>query len=602
MRSLFYFLKKLHAYSGRILYLNLFGSMLMGLLDSIGILLLIPLLSIIGIVDGSMTDISGLNIFIPLQEISQETALLMILGLYLLIVFGQTLISRNLGLREIRIHTGFINHIRLELYQALLKANWEFFISRRKSDLINSLTTELGRVTNSTFLLLQLLASIVFTTIQVIIAMIISFKLTLFVLGCGLVIALLSRRFIKKSGELGNVMNELSQSYLAGISDHFNGIKDIKSNLLEVSRYQWLTSWSDRIAAERFENARIRSNSKIMYKLFSTVMIAGFIYGSFKLFPNQGFTLLLIIAIFSRLWPRFTGIQSSLENIASSLHDVRKIMTLTEDCRNAEDLGGLINVNKSFKGELKFLKKLECYHVNFRYNPRQKDYTLNDINLRIHANQMTAIVGRSGAGKSTLIDLIMGLIKPESGKILIDGQELTDQDLLNLRSSISYVPQDPFLFHGTVRENLLMINSEARDEDMWEAIEFSSAAEIVHKLPNGLDTIIGDRGIRLSGGERQRLVLARAILKKPKVLILDEATSALDTVNEAKIQKAIERLKGTMTVIVIAHRLSTIRNADQIVVLENGNIVQAGEYEILSKDKSGLFSELLGSQLKISSF
>jgi ABC-type multidrug transport system fused ATPase/permease subunit len=599
LSPLFYFLRKLHDYAGKILYINLFGSMLMGLLDTVGILLLIPLLSVIGIVEIGINDIPGIKLFGFLLDMPTEQALLLILIVYVALVSIQSLLSRNIGLRDIKIHTGFINHIRLDLYSSLLKANWEFFIKRRKSDLVNSLTSELGRVTNSTFLLLQFLASLVFTAIQIVIAMFISIKMTLFVLCCGVFITFLSKRFRSKSRELGKVMNELSQSYLAGISDHFNGVKDIKSNLLEASQYKWLSTWSDKVAHERYESAKIRSNSQLLYKLFSTIMIAFFIYISFKLFLSGGASMLLIIMIFSRLWPRFTGIQANLENIASALPAVEKIMELKEISQNQQDLGGLINIKDKKVGSVDFNESLECSNVSFRYNQDSNSFTLENINLKLKVNQMTAIVGKSGAGKSTLIDLIMGLLKPESGAILIDNKELTNSELLSLRNSISYVPQDPFLFHGTIRENLLMIKPDASEEELWDSMKFSSAAEFVRALPDGLDTIIGDRGIKLSGGERQRLVLARAILKKPSILILDEATSALDSMNEMKIQNAIEQLKGSMTVIVIAHRLSTIRNADQVIVLEDGKIVQQGEYEALSNDKNGLFSNLLGNQLKV---
>ena len=213
---------------------------------------------------------------------------------------------------------------------------------------------------------------------------------------------------------------------------------------------------------------------------------------------------------------------------------------------------------------------------------------------------MTAVVGPSGAGKSTLIDMIMGLLQPERGHILIDNIPLSQSNLLSWRKSISYVPQDPFLFNGSIRENLLMIFPEATDEQIWEALEFAAAADFVRKLPQGLDTLVGDRGIRLSGGERQRIVLARAILRKPSILVLDEATSALDTENERKIQEAIEQLKGKMTIIVIAHRLSTISNADQVIVLDKGRIIQSGEFHQLAKEKKGMFSHLLGKQTEVS--
>jgi ATP-binding cassette subfamily C protein len=209
---------------------------------------------------------------------------------------------------------------------------------------------------------------------------------------------------------------------------------------------------------------------------------------------------------------------------------------------------------------------------------------------------MTAIVGKSGAGKSTLIDLIMGLVKSESGRILIDGIPLTEEQLLNWRSSIGYVSQDPFLFHTSIRENLRLVDPDASEEQMWRALQFSSSASFVRKLPQGLDTIIGDRGIRLSGGERQRLVLARTMLRNPSVLVLDEATSALDSENEQQIHEALERLKGHVTIIVIAHRLSTIRTADRVIVLEEGRVIQEGGYQQLSMDSSGTFSKLLHMQ------
>jgi ATP-binding cassette subfamily C protein len=243
---------------------------------------------------------------------------------------------------------------------------------------------------------------------------------------------------------------------------------------------------------------------------------------------------------------------------------------------------------------------LECRGVFFRYDQNENIYALNNIHLKIPANRMTAIVGSSGAGKSTLIDLLMGLNKPENGEVLIDGILLSNENLLSLRRSVSYVSQEPFLFNASIRENLLMIQPNSSEEELWKALEFSSAAEFVSKLPMRIDTIVGDRGIRLSGGERQRLVIARAILRKPSILVLDEATSALDTDNESKIQESLERLKGQMTIIVIAHRLSTIRNADQVIVLDQGEIIQQGGFKQLASEQKGMFNHLLKKQMEVS--
>jgi ATP-binding cassette subfamily C protein len=212
---------------------------------------------------------------------------------------------------------------------------------------------------------------------------------------------------------------------------------------------------------------------------------------------------------------------------------------------------------------------------------------------------MTAIVGKSGAGKSTMVDVLMGFLRPTGGQITIDGLVLDDELLLQWRQSFGYVSQDPFLFHATVRENLMLADKDASEQQLWEALHFAAADNFVSRLPEGLDTVIGDRGIRLSGGERQRLVLARAVLHHPSVLILDEATSALDGEHEAAIQAALERMKGQMTLIVIAHRLSTIRHADQIVVLDQGEVIQQGNYHQLEQEERGAFSQLLSYQSSV---
>lgn len=596
MKQLVYFTKKLHSYAGAILYVNLFGMMLISLLDGIGIFLLIPLLGISGIVDFNTGSLPFLAELAPLwEQWPMSVGLIAVLGFYVAIVAAQTLIQRNLTIRDVKIHTGFINKIRVETYEAILRSNWSFFIRQRKSDLLNAMTDELGRVMNGTYVFLQFIASAVFTLIQIAIAFWLSPGMTLFVLGCGLVIALFSRAFIRKSQMLGSQTSELAKSYMGEMTDQLSGIKDIKSNMLERSRIDWLRHWSRQVGQERYDYVRLSSNSRLYYKLASTVLIAAFIYFSVTLFHTRGEQLLVIVMIFSRLWPRFTGLQSNLEQIAAAMPAFSSLIRLQQECKEAQELGGDADASAGVR-PLRMEEGLECRRVNFRYNHAEPRYALQHIDLQIRSRQMTAIVGRSGAGKSTLIDILMGLLQPESGQVLIDGVPLTGNNLLSFRKSIGYVPQDPLLFNGTIRDNLLLMEPDASEEKLWEALEFAAAAEFVERLPKGLDTVIGDRGVRLSGGERQRIVLARAILRNPSILVLDEATSALDADNEAKIQNALARIKGKLTLIVIAHRLSTIRNADQVIVLDQGCIVQRGGFQQLAKEKERVFASLLDHQ------
>ncbi|CAN7172282.1 ABC transporter ATP-binding protein [Paenibacillus sp. LjRoot56] len=591
MKQTFYFVKKLHAFSGKILYINLLAMIFISLLQGIGILFLIPMITASGIIKLNATGIPFSHWFEIFHKVPALLELPLILGIYVLLVIGQTVFQNHISIRNAKIQHGFTRHLRLETYGFILQANWDFFIKNRKSDLINLLTSELARVSAGTHTFLQFIASIIFTLAQVSLAFWLSPRITVFVLVSGLLLIFISRKFLRRSLKFGNSTFELGQSYLAGVTDQINGIKDIKSNRLEKARMDWYVALTERMRNEQVAYTKLQAGSSKMYKASSAVLIAVFIYISVNLFRAQPEQLLLIIIIFSRLWPRFIGIQSSMEQIAVVMPSFKALVELHEQCAVGREFKeGMDHEPKEQRIHMKQGINLE--NVCFRYDLGEPAYALQKVNLHIPANRMTAIVGHSGAGKSTLVDVVMGLLKPESGSVMIDGIPLTDDILLSLRESLGYVSQDPFLFNTSIRDNLLMVKPHAEEKQLWEALQFSSAADFVRKLPQGLDTLIGDRGVRLSGGERQRLILARAMLKKPSILILDEATSALDNENEAKIQEVLEQLKGKMTIIVIAHRLSTIRDADEVIVMEEGKIIQVGKYEKLAKEKKGVFSFL----------
>lgn len=571
---------------------------IISLLEGVGIFLLIPLIGVTGILN---TDSEEVPFFSWINEIflgiPETISLFLILGIYVLIMVGQSYFKRNQTILGVKIQQGFISHLREETYRSLLQANWEFYLKKRKSDIINLMANEIFRVSAGTHLFFQLLSSITFTIIQIIFAFYLSIKMTSFILFFGIILIFFSRKFVKKSQSLGKEALHLTQIYLAGITDHFNGIKDIKSNSLEITHINWFFSISKKMERNMVEITKVNSTSQMTFKIVSSLLIAVFVFFSIKMFMAQPAQLMLIMVIFSRLWPRFTSIQSNLEQIGSMLPSFKALSDLQNECRDAREL-----YESDYKNimPIEIKRGLDCRNVYFSYDQNESTYALKNISIHIPSNRMTAIVGRSGAGKSTLIDLLMGLNQPDRGEVSIDDIPLTSDHLLSLRKSISYIPQDPFLFNATIRENLMIIDPHASDQSIWESLEFAAADVFVSKLPQGLDTLIGDRGVRLSGGERQRLVLARAILRKPAILVLDEATSALDTENEAKIQAAIERLKGTMTIIVIAHRLSTIRNADQVLVMDQGEIIQVGEYNQLASEKRGMFSNLLGTQIESS--
>lgn len=591
MESMLFFIKRLHQYSGKILYINIFGMMVISMLEGIGIILVIPLVNLVefGGLSDLKVDFLKLN---ALKNIISYLNLPIMLGMYTMLVILQSYIQRSLAIRNLRIHMGFINHIRLATYRSLLNANWDFFLLKRKTDLINSLTDELGRLSAGAAVFLQLATSLMFTFIQILIAFWISPLITIFVLFCGLMLGLSSRIFIKKSQSLGNKQTKITKDYIRGLTEDFNGIKEIKTNNLEAIKINWLKSWNTRVEEEKLFQRKLTTLSQLIYKSTFAIIIAIVIYFSIRVFDTQLEQLLLIMLIFTRLWPRFSSIQGSLEQLAANLPAIQSIRELQQEAsRYFEEEEGILQKTLTIKREI------SCERVFYQYNQKNEtDFALRNISLKIPMNSMVAVVGPSGAGKSTLVDILMGLVKPTKGKVYIDGEVLTDSEIRVLRNMISYVPQDPFLFHTSIRENLLLINPDASEAELWESLKFAEAADFVQSLPEGLDAVIGDRGIKLSGGERQRLILARAILKKPNILVLDEATSALDSENEAKIQSALDQLKGRVTIIVIAHRLSTIKNADEVFVLDKGEIIQQGGFKELANDDKGVFNSLLKKQ------
>jgi ABC-type multidrug transport system fused ATPase/permease subunit len=247
---------------------------------------------------------------------------------------------------------------------------------------------------------------------------------------------------------------------------------------------------------------------------------------------------------------------------------------------------------KTIKGDIVFS------NVCFAYPSRKNFQVLSDISFSIKAGQQVALVGSSGSGKSTIAQLILRFYEPDSGSILVDGKNYSEYDLTFYRQHIAIVPQDVMLFGGTIYENIKYGNIFATEEEIIEAVKKSNAYEFIMQFPDKFNTVVGDRGIQLSGGQRQRIAIARAILRNPSILILDEATSNLDSESEKLVQEALETLMKNRTSIIIAHRLSTIRNADKIIVLQHGKIVQQGTYDELMKDTSGLFYTLNKIQIE----
>jgi ATP-binding cassette subfamily C protein len=322
------------------------------------------------------------------------------------------------------------------------------------------------------------------------------------------------------------------------------------------------------------------------FSLGTATILAVVAYVALQLFGMPGTELAVLLIVFWRLSPRLTSLQVSYHTVLGGLPAWEAVARLAADLTSSNARAGAVPA-------FEYRRSVDLVDLGFAYIAGEP--VVAGVTLSIPAGQTVAIVGPSGAGKSTIADLVLGLVPPVSGRILIDGLALTPERLPAWSEQVAYVPQDPFLFHDTVRANLLWAAPSASETEMWNALK-ASAADFVTRLPGGLDTVVGDRGVLLSGGERQRIALARALLRQPRLLVLDEATSSLDAENEELIRTAIDRLHGRTAILVISHRLSTVRNADVIHVLEQGRVIESGGWDELCLRPGGRFRALQRAQ------
>ncbi len=292
------------------------------------------------------------------------------------------------------------------------------------------------------------------------------------------------------------------------------------------------------------------------------------------------------VVLYQSLFSSISGSVSTLINVFPQLSSGMEAVASVSEIMNAKDVE--INIGKKSIPEIE--GAVEFKHAYYKY-PDADDYVIKDLNLQVEKGKCIAVVGASGSGKSTVMNMIIGFLMPTSGEVLIDGKPITELNLSEYRHHISVVPQNSVLFSGTIRENITYGLKGYSEERLNKVVEMANLNEFLDKLPNGLDTEIGEHGDKLSGGQKQRITIARALIRDPKILILDEATSALDNISEYHVQKAISSSVKGRTTFIVAHRLSTIRNADEIIVMENGIAAERGSFEELMALK-GKFYEL----------
>ena len=486
--------------------------------------------------------------------------------------------------------------IRQHLYNHLIKLPMSFFATRRVGELNSRISSDISLLQDSlTSTLADLLSQLILITGGITLMMISSFKLTLFMLAILPAVALFAffsgraiRRYSKKAQGHVAESNTIVEETLQGIQN----VKAFTNEFFEINRYREKTN---EVAKAGIKGGKYQAAMSFIVLAFFAAMGAviwrgATLIASGQMAAGQLFSFVIYSGFIAGNIAGMAGVYTRLQK---SIGAAEKLLLLLDEPAENLDEEYVHDPVNTLNGKITFNK------VAFEYPSRKENIVLREVSFNVEPGQQVALVGPSGAGKSTIVSLLLKFYEPTGGGILFDGRDSREFPVTALRSQMAIVPQDVFLFGGTVRENIAYGKSGASEKEIIDAAIQANAWDFIQTFPDKLDTIVGERGVQLSGGQRQRIAIARAVLKNPKILILDEATSSLDSESERLVQEALETLMKGRTSVVIAHRLATIRNADKIIVLENGAIIEQGTHsDLISKD-NGLYKTLTELQFAV---
>lgn len=484
-----------------------------------------------------------------------------------------------------------IKRIRKQLFDKIIQLPVGFFTNERKGDILSRITNDVTAVEVSIISMMELLFSTPITVIfYFIVLLLISPKLFLFLLVLLPIAGLIIGRVSKSLKRTTLTTQEKLANILTIVEETLGGLRIVKAFRAEQNRVDAFDNENEHVRNLNNTIASRREMASPMSEFLGILILSVIIWFGGNMALSQPVEIepemfIMFISLFYFLINPLKSLSQIFYNLHQGRASLERINMIMEAENTIVDLPNALPITQ-------FAHNIEFKNVTFAYEGKQ---VLKDINLKIQKGKTIAIVGASGAGKSTLVDLIPRFHDVTSGEILIDGHNIKNYQLNDLRSLMGIVSQEPVLFNDTIQNNIALGGNTNDINAIQEAAKVANAFDFIQKKEQGFETIVGDRGSKLSGGEKQRVTIARAIFKNPPILILDEATSSLDTVSERQVQEAIDNLMKNRTSIVIAHRLSTVQNADEIIVLEQGEIRERGTHaELISQQ--GIYKKLVEMQ------
>jgi subfamily B ATP-binding cassette protein MsbA len=551
-----------------------------GLLEGFGMAMFLPLLefiesqgSVISLAEGSKLWTVLIGLF---QLFHLEVTFLGLIILLILLMMCRVVVVYSRQTYTAWLSQEIVHNIRTNLFQRCIRAAYSTLDTFASGHLVNLVTVEAQRSMANLQGVFQFTANAVVIAAYFIVLLWVSMPMTLLaVLILGMAGVLVSYH-VRHTRTLSRRTTDANQDFSFKLVERLSAFRLIKLTDTASREIEAVETSSGRVRDHNYWLAKLMARIDLILEPIVILGGLSILYFSIEVFSLSMAQVGLFMLILLRLLPISKEVLRSRQTVLGTSGSIHAVITDLERMENAEEQRGGDRVFSGFSEGIRF------EGVTFTYLG-QDTPALENVNVLIPAGKMTALVGPSGAGKTTLVDLLTSLREPQDGRILFDGVPLADYELGSIRRSIAFVSQEAFVFNDTVRNNLAFARSEATDEEIRKAMDRALVSGFVQALPEGWDTVLGERGTRLSGGQKQRLSLARALLQGAPILVLDEATSALDSEKEMEIQATIRDLrdKEGMTIVAIAHRLSTIREADIIVVLERGKVQEVGPHERL---------------------